>query len=187
MATVTIGSNTYTVFGDNDDALVYFTGSTKYDEWVAYTTDQQNRGLVSATRMLSAQSWGGTLTSVSPTTGLPFPRTGLTDCDGTEIDSETTPEDLVNASFLLALYILDGTIVTTTNTTQNATKRLKADTVEIEYFRLSPDVAGGRWPQDIQDLIGCFLASGTSTISGGISYGTDGTPADTDFTVSESF
>lgn len=186
MATVTIGATTYTTYSDIADADEYFLASTAFSTWDAFTDDQKSRGLVSATRLLDRQVWSGTLTSISPDTGLKWPRTSVTDCEGNAVDEDTIPDEVIEASQLLALYILDGTITTTSNTTQDRTKRLKADTVEIEYFRLEPSVAGGRFPTDVLELIGCFLSSSTQ-IAGSTSYGTDGTPADTDFGVSESF
>lgn len=186
MASVTIGTSAYTTYSDIDFADEFFNGSALFSQWDAYTDDQKARGLVSATRLLDRQTWTGTLTSISPSTGLKWPRTGVTDCEGTEVDDETIPDEIVEASQLMALYILDGTISLTSNTTQDRTKMLKAGEVTVEYFRLEPSVAGGRFPQDILELIGCFLSSSTE-IAGSLSYGTDGTPADNDFSVSESF
>lgn len=186
MSTIVIGGSSYEVYSDVDDADTYFNASSNFATWDAFTTDQKSRGLVSATRLLNRQVWSGTLTTVSPTTGLKWPRSSVTDCEGNAVDEDTIPDEVIEASQLLALYILDGTITTTSNTTQDRTKRLKADTVEIEYFRLEPSVAGGRFPTDVLELIGCFLSSSTQ-IAGSTSYGTDGTPADTDFGVSESF
>ena len=186
MAFVTIGSTSYTVYSDVAFADEYFNASTMFTSWDAYTDDQKARGLVSATRLLDRQVWSGTLTSMSPDSGLKWPRESVTDCEGNEVDSETIPDEIIEASQLLALYILDETIDQKTNTTQNAKKRIKADTVELEFFRLDQSVAGGRFPQDILELIGCFLSSSTE-IAGSLSYGTDGTPADTDFGLSEAF
>jgi hypothetical protein len=186
MATVTIGANTYEVYSDVDTADDYFLASTNFTAWDAYTDDEKSRGLVSATRLIDRQVWTGTLTTISPSTGLKWPRTSVTDCDGDAVDEDAIPDGIIEASQLLAFYLLEGTITTTSNTTQDRTKRLKADTVEIEYFRLDPDVAGGRFPTDILELIGCFLSSSTQ-IAGSISYGTDGTPADTDFGLTDSF
>lgn len=188
MATITISGADFTVYSDVATADAYFLGSTQYSTWAAYTTDQKSRGLVSATRLLDRQTWTGTLTAISPESGLAWPRTSVTDCYGDTVDSETIPDAVIEASQLLALYILGDSSFETKSSTEDLTKRLKADTVEIENFRASDSSlsAPTKYPLPVMELISCFL-SGSTTIAGSLSYGVDGTALDNTFEVSEGF
>lgn len=185
MATITISGTDFTVYSDVATADAYFLGSTQYATWAAYTADQKARGLVSASRLLDRQTWTGTLTAISPESGLAWPRTSVTDCYGDAVDSETIPDAVIEASQLLALYILGSDTFETSSSTEDRTKRLKADTVEIEYFRAN-ESDSTKYPLPVMELIGCFL-SGSTTIAGSLSYGVDGTALDNTFEVSEGF
>lgn len=186
MATVTIGSSTYDVYSDVATADIYFNASTRFEEWDAFTDDEKARGLVQSTRLIDRQVWEGEKTATSPEEPGQFPRTGLTDCYGDAVDSTTVPAQVIEASQLLAIDIMGGNTVETSRTQEDTTKRLKADTVEIENFRLDSSVTSGRFPLPVMDLISCFLSSSTQ-IAGSLSYGTDGEAADNDFTLNEGF
>lgn len=185
MSTVTIGSSEYEVYSDVAEADVYFNGSSQFSDWAAFTDDEKARGLVSATRLLDRQQWQGTASAVSPGTALAFPRDGLTDCGGNEVTAAESLAFAVEASQLLALDILSGEAVETSVTTEDLTKRLKAGSVEIENFRAQLGT-NSRFPVDVMELIGCFLA-GNVSIAGSIASGTDGTALDDDFTLTTGF
>ena len=177
MATVTIGSTTYDTYSSVAAADIYFNGSTGYATWGALSEDQKSRSLVEATRLLDRQSWQGEKEDDCQV--LDFPRVGLTDCNGNAITEEESFALAVEASQLLALDLLQSSDQVNNQTTENTTKRLKAGSVEIEYFR---PTAGQptRFSQPVMELIGCFL-SGSAQISGSIGSGTDGVALDNEF------
>jgi hypothetical protein len=180
MPLVTIGATEYEVYSSLADADTYFNASIQFVEWDAFSDDQKSRGLVSATRLIDRQDWQGEKTEQgSPTQNLEFPRTGLTHCSGTSVGSDESLDIAVEASQMLAFDLLDGQELETSKSTEDLTKRLKAGSVEIEYFRADLDSAA-RFPTDVMELLGCFLAGGAA-IAGSISTGTDGTALDDDF------
>lgn len=181
MATVTIGAETYTVYSDVTTADIYFNGSVSFAEWDTLTTDEKSRGLISATRLIDRQSWQGERAVTSPDEGLDFPRTGLTDCSGSDVTEAESLAAAVEASQLLALDVNSDTSIIDNTTTEDLTKRLKAGPVEIENFRANIGTST-RFPLDVMELIGCFLASNVA-ISGSIATGTDGTALDDDFSI----
>lgn len=185
MASVTIGSTTYTVYSDVAAADEYFNGSISFATWNALTADEKARSLVEATRLIDRQSWQGEKAETSPEQELEFGRTGLTDCAGNDVTVAESLELAVEASQLLALDLSQSSNQITNQSTENTTKRLKADTVEIEYFR---PTAGQptRFAQPVMELLGCFLA-GSLSISGSIDSGTDGTALNNDFGFTDGF
>ena len=182
MATITISGNDYTTYSSLAEADDYFLGSNEYATWAGYTDAQKERGLISATRLIDRQAWQGAKDGDDQT--LDFPRSGLT-CNGESVTAEESLALAVEASQLLALDLISGSTVETTSSTENLTKRLKADTVEIEYFRAEPS-ANGRFDKDVMELIGCFLSSSVP-LSGSVATGTDGTALDNDFSMSKGF
>jgi hypothetical protein len=183
MATVTISTITYTVYANVATADDYFNASTQFSDWDALTDDEKARGLVSSTRLIDRQKWLGEKTD--PLQELAFPRTGLTDCDGTAIDEDTIPDAVIDASILLALDLATGSGVATSATTEDLTKRLKAGSVEIEKFRADQTTVT-RFPLPIMELLGCFM-SGSITVAGSLDYGTDGCGFDGDYSFNQGF
>lgn len=167
-ATVDIGSETYVVYGDVAAADVYLEAATQAASWRALTDEEEKgRQLVTASRLLDRQRWKGTKTSA--TQALQWPRTG-TGVEGV-VDNEI-PDDLVNASFELAVAILDGSEVQNNQTTAERTRMLKAGSVTIENFR-GVDTAT-RFPLIVQELIAKYV-DGASGGFASKATGVDGT------------
>lgn len=179
--TLTVDENTYI---DEADADAYFDGSLSRDDWSVLDTDVKERALITATRMLDRQKWAGTKTD--PDQALAWPRTGLTDRDGNELDSATVPQAIKDAQAELALSLyLDPQVQTNTGTGLN-TKRLKAGSAEIEYFR---PTRNARFPTIIQELVGLYL-QGSAALVVPAAYGTDETSSftsDVGYGVNEGF
>lgn len=134
----------------------------------------------------------GPITAVPPSTGTgaslsliladnpsSFPRTGLVDCDGNELDAESYPVGFQIAQMELAFDIASNPAAEISGGIGSNLKRVKADAVEAEFFRPTggADGAGSaRFPSYILDHIGCLLAGNTLTASfyGG-SFGTGAT------------
>jgi hypothetical protein len=179
MATISIGGINYGSYSTLAEADIYYAGSSEFAAWSAFSNSEKERGLISATRLIDRQSWLGAKEDSSQT--LAFPRTGLTDCAGSEVSADESLVKATEGAQLLALDILSGSTVATSTTNESTTKRLKADTVEIEYFRLDKSQSA-RFDADVMEVLGCFLSS-SSTLAGSMSYGTDGEALDNDFSV----
>ena len=177
MPSVTINTIEYEVYADVDAADDYMNGMINAATWSALTTDTKARGLVGATRLLDRQKWMGSRTVDGQ--DLAFPRSGLIDCEGTTVDEDEVPQSVIDASIILAMDLASGSEAETAATTENKAKRLKAGSVEIENFKSDP-LQSGRFTLAVMELIGCFLAGSSPTLTG-VATGTDGCEADLNF------
>lgn len=154
MATVSIGSDDYTSYADTDTADTYLAASVTVAGWADASDDNKAKALVSATRLLDRQTW----------------------IDGyTTFDARIAVQAIVDACCELAGLFIDGTTdVLTSSSTEQSTKSLKAGSVAIEYFRQNPALAA-RFPTNVQELIGPYLAGSAEAASIGAPYagGTD--------------
>ena len=166
---VQIGTYFYDTYADIPSADEYLEAASDGAAWRALTDeDTKARYLVSATRVLNALNWKGEL--VDPAQPLAWPRSGITDVDPTGV-----PQPIFDASIVLANEIANGIdIVNMTSTKEAQQKRLKAGSVEIEYFKASG--LGGRQfplPKPAWLLISPFLA-GQGAAQGARACGTAG-------------
>lgn len=160
MATLEVGTNSYASLVDAD---AYFDASLRALTWAGLDEDTRIRGLIEATRLLERLIYKGTK-EVSTQT-LAFPRTGVTDCSGTSLTPTQTLTIISQAEFEYAFALIqDPTLLdrTTANAAAN-TKRLKAGSAEIEYFR--PGVSG-RYPVQVMETLKCLTV--TSGTGGGV-------------------
>lgn len=171
---VSIGTGLYYVYGDEAEFKTYMAGrlgAEAYDE--ASGTDRK-KAQVQATRWIDREDWLGLPTDpgVQP---LAFPRVGLSDCDGQSVSSVVAPEAIIEASFELALILLeDGGTSTENSTTGTNVKEVGAGTAKVKFFRGgNPNGSGGQgtiFPTEAQKLVRCFLES--KGISGVVASGT---------------
>lgn len=169
---LTVDTNTYITEAEAD---TYFQGSLNLGDWSGLGSDVKERALVTATRMLERQTWLGTKASDAQT--LSWPRSGVTDAYGNAVSSASVPQAIKDAQAELALALYLTPQVQNQSSTSSNTKRLKAGSAEVEYFRPS---RGTRFPVIIQELLGSFLSS--STLIAPLAYGTDQvTSFDTDY------
>lgn len=154
--TLTVGTNTYIT---RANAILYFEGALHGSAFSSASTTVQDQALVTATRMLDRQNWQGTKTSDAQ--ALAWPRTGVSDREGVAIGSSTVPADIINAQCELALALINNQSVQDSSSNSLNTKRLKAGSAEIEYFR---PTRAGRFPTIVQELIGYLLASSAGSL-----------------------
>jgi hypothetical protein len=159
VSTLVVGTNTYVT---NAEADTYLEDSITGGPWAFLDEETQDRSLISAFRILAKQPWAGSKTD--PDQLADFPRTGI-ECNGETVDSALVPEDIKSAQIELALLLgQDPTLANSSNTGSN-TKRLQAGSASVEYFN-STDGSGGtqasRFPPQIQELLNCYLGSGSS-------------------------
>lgn len=147
---LTVGENSYISVAD---ASEYFALAVHGAAWVSADTSVREAALVSATRMLDRQRWSGS--KASPSQALQWPRSGLTDRDGNTLSDATVPQEVVDATCELALSLIDNPDLQNSDNSGSNIKRVKADTVEVEYIR---GKTGSRFSVLITELIGLWLA-----------------------------
>ncbi|QBQ71173.1 head-tail connector protein [Shewanella phage S0112] len=155
---VIVGTNSY---GSLAEADAYHSEGITGAAWDAYTDPQKEAGLVSATRILESGSYQGE--KENPTQTLKFPRSGVV-CGGIAVDPSETLESAKQAEFEYALILLQTPAVANSLVYgATNTKRLKAGSAEIEYFRPQE---GTKYPPVILRLLGCYLSSSLSGLDG---------------------
>lgn len=155
-----VGTNSYVTVANADAYLMYAINAAS---WVAAETSVKESGLISATRMLDRQPWEGEKTQPAPTQVLQWPRTGLTDRDGNALSSVAVPQEIIDATCELAVELINNPALVSQADTSSNIKRIKADTVEIEYIR---GKNGPRFPTTVTELIGLWLSSAGSSYAG---------------------
>lgn len=169
--TVTIGTDTYDVYVSVAQVDTYANGSLTASAWDALVAADKSRVVVSVTRWIDSQCWKGE--KVDPVQPLAFPRTVG--------DIAAVEQAAIQLSVLLAANpSLMDQLTGATVAADGGTKRLKAGSVEIEYFRaLNFSVYGGRvsvFPLPIMNLIGAWLCVNAVSAwgsSGSLAFGTD--------------
>lgn len=171
-STVTIGSDTYDIYSSVATVDTYANGSLTASAWESLVEDDKARVLIMVTRWIDAQCWQGE--KVDPAQPLAWPRT---------IGSIETIE---YAATILAVMVaadttLPDTMTGATVAADGGTKRLKAGSVEIEYFRkfyvMGIGALAGEmpFPQNIMSMIGVWLCNSSSFnagAAGAVAFGT---------------
>ncbi len=178
MATITIAGNDYPAYQTVDEISIYAAAAVgdAATAWNEADLTTQAPAAVSASRLIDRQQWQGEKTD--PDQIPAFPRTGLYYPDGTAVPSDVVPEQVLDANSELAMDLLSGSTVQTDPSTQQQTRRLKAGSVEIEYFNIPG--TGTRFPQTVMELIGFWLGGMAGAI-GSEATGTDACAARNDF------
>ena len=90
-----------------EEAETYMAANLYTTDWDNATEPSKNKSLVMATRLLDEHiDWKGTKSF--DTQALRWPREGITDQDGIEVDSTTIPQFLKNATTELSKHLLKG-------------------------------------------------------------------------------
>lgn len=174
---VTVGDNSYVTVAEAD---AYFADSINSAGWDGADAPTKDKALISATRYLDRQRWQGTKT-VS-TQNLEWPRSGVT-CNGDPVDSDEVPDEIKESQYEMAqILIQDPTSGNNLNTGSN-TKRAKAGSAEVEFFR---PTSGTIMPDIVHQISSCLLGGSVPDSSGvgpgGYSSGgCDGSSFDTDY------
>ena len=167
--TVIIAGNEYDVYGSLDDANIYMAAAAHADCWRPLDDDPKARALVTSSRLLDRQRWRGTKTD--PDQPLDWPRTG-TGVEG--VVNDAIPLDIQNASFELALALLDGSDVQNEPNVAPKLQSIRAGSVALTYYHGFQPSIPARFPQIVQELLRDYLDLGSSTLSG-VATGVDGT------------
>ncbi len=163
VATLTIGANSYTVYGLTsdplDDANDYFAAHIDAAEWTAATDDTKKKALVSSFRMIEREDWSGE-TLVDPQ-ATDWPRTGAT--RGGETVADGTPDDIAVGEFEFALSLLKDASLLGKNTTASNIQSVAAGSANVSFFYPLPGVAT-RWPLVVNDLLAPYLAGSSAGV-----------------------
>jgi len=168
---VTIGGTAYDAYVSLADANTYLNGSVNAAAWNALSDDDKGRAIVTAVRVIDAQNWTGEKTEAD--NALAWPRTCM---DGDP--PGTLPAALVTVTIQLAFAISQNPeLAGGAASAQGGTKRLKAGSVEIEYFNtgVTPDQSNASTIWDIlAPLADCLAGSGNgaSNLVGAFASGT---------------
>lgn len=170
MPDLVVGTNSYITLAD---AEIYMESSARgFDLWGDVPKVEKERALITSQRLLERQTWQGDQTAPKPGQALAWPRTGVTDRYGDAVASATPPQAIIDAQVELAFDISQDTDVEEEKDANSNTKKVVADTVEVEFF--NPVRNGGRFPSIVQELVGEFLAGAGSGTSVGLQvFGTD--------------
>jgi len=163
MGTVSIGSDTFDIYGTEAGAKSYLAGRLGVSAWTDADSNDKRRALVEATRWLDRANWQGLKTDLVTPQALEFPRTGLTDKDGQSVDSATVPLDVEYACYELAVVLLDDAAKPDSPDGGSNVKRAKAGPAEVEFF-VGTQGDFPRFPTRAHELIRSFL-EGASTLA----------------------
>ncbi len=167
MGQVTISGNVFEIYGTRAAADIYMSARLGAEAWDDASTIDKDKALVSAARFFDRQNWQGKKEAdVQP---LEFPRTGLVDKDGDPVDSTKVPIEMEEGGYELGLSLLDDPTVQENVNTGSNTKRVKASTVEVEFFTITE---GLKFPDLIHELVSLWLESTVAT-TGPRAFGTD--------------
>jgi len=154
---LTVGQNSYVDVATADTYFTYMIHATVWRESADTTTKEQ--ALITATAFLDRQDWEGTRYQPVATQPLEWPRSGLQDKDGNDLDETAVPQQILDATCELGLALInDPSLLDSTGTGSGNIKRLKAGSAEIEYIRSEK---GTRFPTIVQELIGLWLTAGS--------------------------
>jgi hypothetical protein len=174
--TITIGGKNYDAYVSVDQVDTYANGSLNAAAWEALLDDDRGRAIVSATRWIDSQCWQGEKSVADQP--LEWPRV---------IDGVTVPASKYEAAAILLAVLTAANPELPDQMTGNVeasadggTKRLKAGSVEIEYFRNLSFIVSGNgsvspFPKSVMNLLGAFLCSALGAglgNAGSSSYGT---------------
>ena len=123
------GANCYVSL---DEANAYFDYRLYSDSWTESTSGTQIQALVTATNDIDIfYEFYGSETYEGQS--LDWPRDGVTDCEGNEIDSESIPEEVKDATCEHALYILNQNIEANQANLNKGIKSATVDKLKVEY------------------------------------------------------
>lgn len=163
---LTVGVNAYM---DEATADAYFADTLRNDAWNAFDTTTKEAALIDATSYIDRLEWQGE--KAVPAQDLEWPRVGVPGIDDPEVF-----ENVENSSAEIALQLATNpnAINSIDDQTGDNTKRVKADTVEVEFFFNQSSLNGGPLSPWVDALIGEWLASSVGGLKSGVVTGNDG-------------
>lgn len=135
MGTLSLGGNTYAIYGTEAAATIYLAAKIG-SVWGATVTATKQQALVSATRLI---------------------RNYIQAVTGEDVDPATNTDiELESADYELAYALVVTPALETMVSSAGNQKRVKAGSAEVEYFK---PTAGGRFPITVQGFLNAWLAA----------------------------
>lgn len=161
--------NSYATIAEAD---TYLDDSTRALAWETTDDDTKARALITATRLLEKQCWQGTKTNPAQT--LHWPATGAFYEDGSAVDPNTIPPEIVAGTIELAFELTQNVELEGSDSTASNIKSVKAGSAQVEFWRVGGafGLAGtGRFPPVVQEYVG-ELMCGAGGVGGSEAFGT---------------
>ena len=169
----TIGGSSANSYVTLAEADAYAANQQWEATWLAFTDDQRNAALITATSWLQTLDWSGTKCNpasddVMLRQRLSWPRSDVT-CDGTTAACSFIPYEVESAQVELAFQFAKNPNLMLGSTGVSVTgevKRQKLDVLEVEYFQSgSGAVITGATLTDkvpwLMPWLGCWAGGGT--------------------------
>jgi hypothetical protein len=142
------------------EAQTYFDGRLNADEWENATAGNKDKSLIQATAYLERFEYQGTVTDLQTPQRLKWPRLGLFDADGRDLDEDTVPNAVKEATYEVALALLDGKL----DMQNDGTEQYESVTVgPISVTNRVRDAT--KMPEHVRQLIDFLLAGSSSALN----------------------
>lgn len=155
-----------------DDARAYIgaTFGPTYTAWMALSDSDATKTLVASARYLNLLPWQGTfIGTLTLPTDLVWPRSGVS-VDGVEVSSASTPTDVKNAQFEMAVIVsAKPAVVSQLDQGSNIKRAAGGGGVEVEFFTPTSAALGTalKIPYIVSQLIAKYLAMPSQSDTGG--------------------
>lgn len=163
MATITLQGVSFSVYGDHAGSgslTEYAIGSLAHTAtYLAAGSDTQKAAMVTATRILESERWVGTKTDSGQT--LAWPRTGVSDADGSALASDSIPSVIVRGFYELTLELLSDPALARALQDPTSNVASVSDGKVALTFR-KPLTDGNRFPGLAQALLAPYLYSASA-------------------------
>lgn len=103
--------------------------------WEVLSDDEKGKRLVNATRRLDLLTWQGTKTGAEDVQLNQWPRTGLVYPDGVAVSTVEVPQEVEDATILLAGSIAITAAAADAGTSGTNVKSVKAGSAQVQFFR----------------------------------------------------
>ena len=128
----TVGGSNSTSFVTVEEADEYFSTHPFGENWFELDESQKESYLMMSTRSLSALCWTGLATS--PDQALAWPRTGMIGTNGYPVPSNIIPKEIKYMTYELSFRTYSEGSTSSSSSSDQGLKRVKAGSVEVEYF-----------------------------------------------------
>ena len=160
---LTVGTNSYISVADTD---VYFSESLNTGVWTTASNEKKEAALIQATRTIDAcYIFNGHLSDDEQL--LAFPRSDVTDCEGRDIDSDSIPISLKNATCEQSLHLLSGNQLVMPSLLTQGFKKAKLGSMEVEVTDSKSTASPDKISSMARAFLDCLGTIKSSAVSGG--------------------
>lgn len=150
-------ANSYATVADAD---TYFDERLNSSNWTGAVADDKARALIMATRRIDSEEFYGYKTTDGQ--ALKWPREGAYNDDDEEYDTDTVPAIVEQATYELAVYLLNsGTSDPFVDTGLEEYKRVKVGQLEVER---SGAFRAAKLPENVYNLLRPVISTARNSI-----------------------